>query len=157
MNMRDILKGTFPSSGSRPSGRIPSCSPRSVAVSTTRNGHKGNLMNFALLLFSLLVVTGAMSALDAVYFGKRRAAGERALVDSNTEELFPGNPDRVPAALVSGGAVQDPFRLDDPDPAGRRFHLVNKYTYGIRLPVINKKIIDINEPNEATSWCFATR
>ena len=34
-------------------------------------------MNFALLLFSLLLVTGAMSALDAVYFCKRRAAGAK--------------------------------------------------------------------------------
>lgn len=34
-------------------------------------------MNFALLLLILLLVTGIFSALDAVYFSKRRAADER--------------------------------------------------------------------------------
>ena len=34
-------------------------------------------MNFALLLFSLLVITGIVSAMDALYFGKRRAAGAK--------------------------------------------------------------------------------
>src|SRR5205085_3567399 len=26
------------------------------------------------------------------------------------------------------------------------FILVNKYTYGVRLPVVNKKIVDVNQP-----------
>ena len=26
------------------------------------------------------------------------------------------------------------------------FILVNKYTYGIRLPVINQKIVDVSDP-----------
>jgi signal peptidase I len=34
------------------------------------------------------------------------------------------------------------------------FILVNKYTYGIRLPVINKKIIDINEPERGEVMVF---
>ena len=34
------------------------------------------------------------------------------------------------------------------------FILVNKFTYGIRLPVINKKIIDINEPQRGDVMVF---
>jgi signal peptidase I len=34
------------------------------------------------------------------------------------------------------------------------FLLVNKFTYGIRLPVINKKIIDINEPQHGDIVVF---
>ncbi|MDO3386484.1 signal peptidase I [Gilvimarinus sp. SDUM040013] len=34
------------------------------------------------------------------------------------------------------------------------FILVNKYTYGIRLPVINKKIIDINDPERGDVMVF---
>jgi len=45
-------------------------------------------MNFALLLFCLLVVTGAMSALDAVYFGKHRAAGRKSPGGSNIRKAF---------------------------------------------------------------------
>jgi signal peptidase I len=32
--------------------------------------------------------------------------------------------------------------------------LVNKYTYGIRLPVINKKIVDVNEPERGDVMVF---
>jgi len=32
--------------------------------------------------------------------------------------------------------------------------LVNKYTYGIRLPVVNKKIIDVNEPKRGDVMVF---
>jgi signal peptidase I len=32
--------------------------------------------------------------------------------------------------------------------------LVNKFTYGIRLPIINKKIIDINEPKRGDVMVF---
>jgi signal peptidase I len=34
------------------------------------------------------------------------------------------------------------------------FILVNKFTYGIRLPVINKKIVDINEPERGDVMVF---
>ena len=34
------------------------------------------------------------------------------------------------------------------------FILVNKFTYGIRLPVLNKKIIDINEPKKGDVMVF---
>lgn len=32
--------------------------------------------------------------------------------------------------------------------------LVNKYTYGVRLPIINKKIIDVNEPQRGDVMVF---
>lgn len=34
------------------------------------------------------------------------------------------------------------------------FILVNKYTYGIRIPIINKKIIDINQPKNGDVMVF---
>ena len=34
------------------------------------------------------------------------------------------------------------------------FILVNKYTYGIRLPILNKKIIDINQPKRGDVMVF---
>jgi signal peptidase I len=35
--------------------------------------------------------------------------------------------------------------------------LVNKFDYGIRLPVINKKIIESPTRSAATSWCSSIR
>ena len=34
------------------------------------------------------------------------------------------------------------------------FILVNKFTYGIRLPVINKKMLDVNEPQRGDVMVF---
>jgi signal peptidase I len=37
------------------------------------------------------------------------------------------------------------------------FILVNKFIYGIRLPILEKKIIPLGDPSAATSSCSATR
>ena len=112
-------------------------------------------MNFALLLFSLLVVTGIVSALDAVYFRKRRAEGAREpWWIEYAKSFFPV----ILIVFVLRSFLVEPFKI----PSGSMiptllvgdFILVNKYTYGIRLPVINKKIIDINEPERGDVMVF---
>jgi signal peptidase I len=112
-------------------------------------------MNFALLLFSLLVVTGIVSALDAVYFGKRRAAGAKEpWWIEYPKSFFPV----ILIVFLLRSFLVEPFKI----PSGSMiptllvgdFILVNKYTYGIRLPVVNKKIIDINEPERGDVMVF---
>jgi signal peptidase I len=112
-------------------------------------------MNFALLLFSLLVVTGAVSALDAIYFRRRRAAGakEQWWIEY-AKSFFPV----ILIVFLLRSFLVEPFKI----PSGSMiptllvgdFILVNKYTYGIRLPVINRKIIDINEPERGDVMVF---
>ena len=54
--------------------------------------------------------------------------------------------------------IAEPFRI----PSGSMmptllvgdFILVNKFTYGIRLPIINKKILDINKPQRGDIFVF---
>jgi signal peptidase I len=112
-------------------------------------------MNFALLLFSLLVVTGIVSALDAVYFAKRRAAGvKEPWWIEYPKSFFPV----ILIVFTLRSFLVEPFKI----PSGSMiptllvgdFILVNKYTYGIRLPVINKKIIDINLPERGDVMVF---
>ena len=112
-------------------------------------------MNFALLLFSLLVVTAIVSALDLVYFGKHRAAGAREpWWIEYAKSFFPV----ILIVFLLRSFLVEPFKI----PSGSMiptllvgdFILVNKYTYGIRLPVINKKIIDINEPERGDVMVF---
>ncbi len=112
-------------------------------------------MNFALLLFSLLVVTGIVSALDAVYFAKRRAAGAKEPWWIEYPKSF------FPVILIVftlRSFLVEPFKI----PSGSMiptllvgdFILVNKFTYGIRLPVINKKIIEMNLPERGDVMVF---
>jgi signal peptidase I len=112
-------------------------------------------MNFALLLFSLLVVTGIITGMDALYFGRHRAAGAREPWWIEYPKSF------FPVILIVftlRSFLVEPFKI----PSGSMiptllvgdFILVNKFTYGIRLPVINTKIISINEPERGDVMVF---
>ena len=112
-------------------------------------------MNFALILFMLLVVSGALWALDHFVASKRRSIG------SKTPWWVEYGASFFPVILVVFSLrsfVVEPFKI----PSGSMiptllvgdFILVNKWTYGIRLPVINKKIIDVNLPQRGDVMVF---
>jgi signal peptidase I len=112
-------------------------------------------MNFALLLFTLLVVTGAVSGLDALYFRRHRAQGQREpWWIEYPKSFFPV----ILIVFVLRSFLVEPFKI----PSGSMiptllvgdFILVNKFTYGIRLPVINLKVVDIGEPERGDVMVF---
>ena len=112
-------------------------------------------MNFALLLFVLLVVTGGVSLADRLYFRKHRTAGTKEpWWIEYSKSFFPV----ILIVFVLRSFIVEPFRIPSgsmlPTLEDGDFILVNKYTYGIRLPVINKKIIDINEPERGDVIVF---
>jgi signal peptidase I len=112
-------------------------------------------MNFALILFIALVVTGGIWLLDVLLFRRYRDrdAKEPLLVEY-ARSFFP-------VILIVFGLrsfLVEPFKI----PSGSMmptlligdFILVNKYTYGIRLPVINKKVIPLNDPQRGDVMVF---
>ncbi len=112
-------------------------------------------MNFALILFCLLLVSGAIWLADVLVFSKRRAPGAKDPWWVEYGASF------FPVILLVFGLrsfIVEPFKI----PSGSMiptlevgdFILVNKFTYGIRLPVINKKIIDINQPQRGDVMVF---
>ncbi len=112
-------------------------------------------MNFALILFVLLVVSGAIWVADALFLRKHRSAGGKDpwWVEYGAS-FFPV----ILIVFVLRSFIFEPFKI----PSGSMiptllvgdFILVNKYTYGIRLPVINKKIIDVNNPQRGDVMVF---
>ena len=112
-------------------------------------------MNFALILFVLLVVTGALYAVDRFHFRKLRAsdAKEPLWVEWGAS-FFPV----ILIVFVLRSFLFEPFKI----PSGSMiptllvgdYILVNKFIYGIRLPVINKKIIDISSPQRGDVMVF---
>lgn len=112
-------------------------------------------MNFALVLFLLLVVTGVLWVIDHFFARKQRAPDAPAPWWVEYGASF------FPVILIVFGLrsfVVEPFKI----PSGSMiptllvgdFILVNKWTYGIRLPVINKKILDVNEPKRGEVMVF---
>jgi signal peptidase I len=112
-------------------------------------------MNFALILLLLLLATGALWALDRYVARKRRAPGAPApwWVEYGAS-FFPV----ILVVFFLRSFLVEPFKI----PSGSMiptllvgdFILVNKFTYGIRLPVINKKIIPVNEPQRGDVMVF---
>lgn len=112
-------------------------------------------MNFALLLFVLLVLTGVLWLVDEIFFRARRAPGgaEPWWVEYGAG-FFPV----ILIVFVIRSFVFEPFKI----PSGSMiptllvgdFILVNKFSYGIRLPIINSKIIDIGEPKRGDVMVF---
>jgi signal peptidase I len=112
-------------------------------------------MNFALILFLLLVGTGAVWLLDHYWLSRRRAPGrpEPWWVEY-PKSFFPV----ILVVFLLRSFLVEPFKI----PSGSMlptllvgdFILVNKFTYGIRLPVINLKIADVNEPRRGEVMVF---
>lgn len=112
-------------------------------------------MNFALILFSLLVVSGGLWVADKVWARKHRAAEapEPWWVEYGAS-FFPV----ILVVFVLRSFVAEPFKI----PSGSMmptllvgdFILVNKFTYGIRLPVINQKIIPVGTPQRGDVMVF---
>lgn len=112
-------------------------------------------MNFALILFVLLVVTGLIWLADLIWWKKHRKKTDKDpwWVEYGAS-FFPV----ILVVFVLRSFIVEPFKI----PSGSMiptllvgdFILVNKYTYGVRLPIINKKIIDVNEPQRGDVMVF---
>ena len=86
---------------------------------------------------------------------REQAAAGAAMVARLDRRAVPGDPGRLPAALVPVRAVQDPVAARwCPTLLVGDLILVNKYHYGVRLPVINKKIVANNDPQRGDVMVF---
>jgi len=112
-------------------------------------------MNFALILFLALAITGGIWLLDVLVLkrGRDKDAKEPLLVEY-AKSFFPV----ILVVFALRSFLVEPFKI----PSGSMmptlligdFILVNKYTYGIRLPVINKKIAQVNNPERGDVMVF---
>ena len=146
-------------------------------------------MNFALILFVLLVISFVMWLLDVLWLKKGRLAAAKSALS----EFDARNAGRVGVgaqalaaerAALAGRLTQRPWYLEytasffpvilivfvlrsflfEPFriPSGSMIPtlqigdliLVNKYQYGIRLPVINRKIIELGSPQRGDVMVF---
>lgn len=113
--------------------------------------------DFSFFLLVATVVTGLIWGSYLLYLKKQGFAfseENEPLVVEYARSFFP----IVLIVLVLRSFIAEPFRI----PSGSMmptlligdFILVNKFTYGIRLPVINTKIIELNEPQRGDIVVF---
>ena len=116
-------------------------------------------MDFSLILFITLVVTGAITLWDRIArksdhgIGDGTGRKEPWLIEYS-KAFFPV----ILVVFLLRSFIVEPFRI----PSGSMlpnlhigdFILVNKFNYGIRLPVINKKVIDTSAPERGDVMVF---
>nr|VFJ67057.1 MAG: signal peptidase I Serine peptidase. MEROPS family S26A [Candidatus Kentron sp. DK]VFJ67201.1 MAG: signal peptidase I Serine peptidase. MEROPS family S26A [Candidatus Kentron sp. DK] len=121
-------------------------------------------LDFSTILLLLVLLSGAIWAFDATVLAPRRQ--HRRLVGGDIrlsliEKIADYARSFFPvflAVLLLRSFLVEPFRI----PSGSMlptleigdFILVNKYTYGIRLPVLDRKIIDIGKPERGDVIVF---
>ena len=125
-------------------------------------------MDFSLILFISLVVTGLISFGYRLMFegsaGSAAEAGDagdtgveprrQPVLVEYARALFPV----ILIVFVLRSFIVEPFRIPSgsmlPGLQNGDFILVNKFSYGIRLPVINRKILDIGPPERGDVMVF---
>jgi signal peptidase I len=112
-------------------------------------------MNFALLMLVLLVVTGGVWLLDRFFLRQSRPADvKEPWWIEYSKSFFPV----ILAVFLLRSFLVEPFKIPSgsmiPTLVVGDFILVNKYTYGIRLPVANVKVLAVNEPKRGEVMVF---
>jgi signal peptidase I len=110
--------------------------------------------DFAAILVGLTALTGAIWLLDHLFFAKARAEREAQQGGEKKEPVlveyarsfFPV----ILIVLLVRSFLAEPFRIPSssmmPTLLIGDFILVNKFAYGLRLPVLDKKVVAIGEP-----------
>lgn len=112
-------------------------------------------MDFSLILVIATALSGVIWAIDALLFRRGRAAdaAEPTLVEY-ARSFFP----ILLIVLLVRSFLFEPFRIPSssmmPTLLVGDFIFVNKYDYGLRLPVINTKILEVGEPKRGDVIVF---
>ena len=119
-------------------------------------------MNFALILFCLLLFTAVFWCYDWFALRPARLQRQAATGEAGNAPWWVEYPASLfPVILIVftlRSFVIEPFKI----PSGSMiptlligdFILVNKYVYGVRLPVINKKVLDLEQPQRGDVMVF---
>jgi len=111
-------------------------------------------MDFSLVLVLFFVVSGLIVLADTAIFKRRRRAKSTELLIQYARSLFPV----VLIVLLVRSFVAEPFRIPSasmmPGLVDGDFIFVNKFAYGLRLPVLNSKILSTGQPQRGDVVVF---
>ena len=112
-------------------------------------------MMFALFMLVVLVITGLIWLLDSLFWRKKRAAGsaDPVLVEYS-KSFFPV----ILVVFLIRSFIVEPFKIPSgsmmPTLLAGDFILVNKYIYGLRVPILNNTFLEIEHPRRGDVFVF---
>lgn len=107
------------------------------------------------VLTSLVLLTGIISLFDIIFFAARRKySGKHSIIAEYSRSFFPV----LLLVLVIRSFLIQPYRVPtgslSPTVLPGDFIAVNQFAYGLRLPVLNCKIVNIGEPKRGDIALF---
>ncbi|MEO8418594.1 MAG: signal peptidase I [Methylophilaceae bacterium] len=112
-------------------------------------------MMFALFMLVILAITGLIWLLDSLFWRKKRAAGrtDPVLVEYS-KSFFPV----ILVVFLIRSFVAEPFKIPSgsmmPTLLAGDFILVNKFTYGLRVPILNNTFLEVGHPQRGDVFVF---
>lgn len=112
-------------------------------------------MMFALFMIVILLVTGLIWLFDILYLSKRRAVGAtEPVIVEYAKSFFPV----IFIVFFIRSFIVEPFKI----PSGSMmptllvgdYILVNKFTYGLRIPILNNTFIEVGKPSRGDVFVF---
>lgn len=116
-------------------------------------------MDFSVIMLILLVVTGAIWGLDRIVWAPQRTssnddASREPVVVEYARAFFPV----ILVVFILRAFIVEPFRIPSgsmmPGLLAGDFILVSKYSFGVRFPGINLKMIDSGSPKRGDVMVF---
>lgn len=112
--------------------------------------------NFELILFYIVVLSGVIGLVDILFWAKKRKLTRKKMpiIIEYARSFFPV----LLVVFVVRSFLYEPFRIPsgslEPTLLIGDFILVNKFDYGIRLPVLHQKVFKIGEPKRGDIFVF---
>jgi signal peptidase I len=165
------------STGRRTRSAPPHLAPKSIralrwallilGVLTVRTLAKRNALDFSLVLVLATAVTGLIWLIDSLWLKQRRRAlatslgkpeGDPAFAQPLSAEYAKSFFPVILIVLIIRSFLFEPFRIPSdsmmPTLLDGDFIFVNKFAYGLRLPVIHQKIVSTGEPKRGDVIVF---
>lgn len=115
-------------------------------------------MDFSGILAIATATTGVIWAIDALVFKPRRLKVNKDAREPKLAEYARSFFPILLIVFILRSFIVEPFRIPSgsmkPTLLEGDFILVNKYTYGLRLPLVGKKVFSLNNPKQGDILVF---
>jgi signal peptidase I len=112
------------------------------------------IITFPLFMLLVLLLTGLIWLIYALFFGKNNASGKEPVVVEYAKSFFPV----ILIVFTLRSFLVEPFKIPSgsmmPTLLAGDYILVNKFTYGFRVPILNNTFIEMNQPKRGDVFVF---
>lgn len=113
------------------------------------------VISFPLFMLLILLLTGIIWLVDILFFQKKRPEGtDDPTAVEYAKSFFPV----ILIVFLIRSFIAEPFKIPSgsmmPTLLAGDYILVNKFTYGLRLPILNDVMVDVNAPDHGDVIVF---